>query len=550
LHEIGTLLSSAKTLQGILKAINESIVGLLEYECSLMILMKSVETDFLIHRGLGFSLKTLNKFEQVIQGGVVPYSVAKGKPLIVNNQAEVPKEFQPYITALGVRHFIEVPLKVKGEVIGAVIAGKDTTYEDSKLEEKDCELLSILAAHAAAAIENARTTEAIIEAKNQIEAIINSIIDGIVVMDSHEKVILVNPAFERIFRLSFEEVKGKDLEDFIDNEALLELLEKEIPSNEDFISDEIEITTLLETAPRTFKASISRVRDDKGEELGKVTLFRDITYEKEVDRMKSEFISTVSHELRTPLTSIKSFTEILLTYEEDKDTQREFLTIINDESERLTRLINDVLDISKIESGRVEWKLEDLGIEELIISAINATSSIIHKKGLNVELSIDEDLPRVEGDRDKIIQVITNLLSNAIKFSPEKESIALHAYREDSNVSVSVKDNGRGIASQNHEKIFLKFCQIEDEMAGKPDGTGLGLAICKEIIKYHRGNIRVESEPGKGSNFIFSLPVKGGDSAKGGKDGLAKVVAKGTKLIRLAKKTRKLNLKKQKDNSF
>lgn len=542
LHEIGTWISSAQTLQGILKTISEAIVSKLGYNRSLVILIKSGEKDFFIHRGVGFSLKNLNKFEQQIESGVTLYSVVKGEPLLVNNLASVSPEFHPYIKALDVKNFIEMPLKVKGEVIGSLIAGKDDYY-DEPLQEKDSELLSILAGQAAAAIETARSTEAIIQAKNQIEAIINSIIDGIVVTDSSGTVILINPAFERIFRVSAEELKDRLLEDVIDNENLVELFNKKLPLDEESISEEIELSSLLERAPRTLKASVSRVMNEKKEELGKVTLLRDITYEKEIDRMKSEFISTVSHELRTPLTSIKSFAEILLTYDEDKETQKEFLTIINDESERLTRLINDVLDISKIESGRTEWKSEEADIEELIVSAVNSTSSLISKKNLQVELQIENGLPKIMVDRDKIIQVITNLLSNAIKFCQENLSINLNAYYKDGSLYVSVKDSGRGISPENHEKIFLKFCQIEDTATGKPDGTGLGLPICKEIIKYHRGKIWVESELGKGSTFTFTIPVKHTYTEMTLPPGItdddkdnSKGPVKGTKLIRLAKK--------------
>ncbi|HPZ10138.1 MAG TPA: GAF domain-containing protein, partial [Candidatus Eremiobacteraeota bacterium] len=208
LQEIGTLISSARTLQEVLKSISESIVNRLGYNRSLIILMKSGEKDFFIHRGVGFSLKNLNKFEKVIESGLLPYSVVKKEPIVVNNLADVPSEFHSYIKALDVKDFIEIPLMVKGEVIGSLIAGKDNYY-DEPLSEKDIEMLSILTVQAAAAIETVRSTEAIIQAKNQIEAIINSIVDGIVVTDSAGKFILVNPAFERMFRLSEEEIKDK-----------------------------------------------------------------------------------------------------------------------------------------------------------------------------------------------------------------------------------------------------------------------------------------------------------------------------------------------------
>jgi len=248
----------------------------------------------------------------------------------------------------------------------------------------------------------------------------------------------------------------------------------------------------------------------KMEELG-------IAYQKlkELDQLKDSFLSTVSHELRTPLTSIKSFSEILLSYDEDRDTQKEFLTIIKDESDRLTRLINDFLDISKIESGRMQWETVELSISEVIQTAINATQALAAQTNLKVKAEVSPDLPTIKCDKDRLVQVVTNLLSNAIKFTPEGGKIGVKAEvprssksKEKSDmVMISVSDSGVGIAPQNHEGIFEKFKQVGDTMTDKPKGTGLGLPICKEIIEHYGGKIWVESELGKGSTFFFSLPV-------------------------------------------
>jgi CheY-like chemotaxis protein/nitrogen-specific signal transduction histidine kinase len=235
----------------------------------------------------------------------------------------------------------------------------------------------------------------------------------------------------------------------------------------------------------------------------------------ELDKMKDSFLSTVSHELRTPLTSIKSFAEILLTYDEDKDTQREFLTIINDESDRLTKLINDFLDLSKIEAGRMQWETVEISLIPIVQNAMNITQAIAKQKNLVVEFDAPENLPTISCDKDRLVQVVTNLLSNSIKFTPEGGKItvgvkvveASESSGEYGAVVVSVSDTGIGIAPENHEVVFEKFKQVGDTLTDKPKGTGLGLPICKEIVEHYGGKIWVESELGKGSTFSFSLPI-------------------------------------------
>jgi signal transduction histidine kinase/CheY-like chemotaxis protein len=235
----------------------------------------------------------------------------------------------------------------------------------------------------------------------------------------------------------------------------------------------------------------------------------------ELDKMKDSFLSTVSHELRTPLTSIKSFAEILLTYDEDKETQREFLTIINEESDRLTKLINDFLDLSKIEAGRMQWDTKDISLTPVIQNAINITQAMAKKQNLNVIFNPDPDLPLVPGDKDRLIQVVTNLLSNSIKFTPDGGTITVGTRAAEASdpeinhgmVLVSITDTGIGIAPENHGLVFEKFKQVGDTLTNKPKGTGLGLPICKEIIEHYGGRIWVESELGKGSTFLFSLPI-------------------------------------------
>jgi signal transduction histidine kinase/Na+/proline symporter len=234
---------------------------------------------------------------------------------------------------------------------------------------------------------------------------------------------------------------------------------------------------------------------------------------KALDRLKDDFVSTVSHELRTPLTSIRAFTEILLNNPDVEEKQRsEFLNIVVKESERLTRLINQVLDISKIEASWSDWSLKTLDLRSVIDDALAATSQLIHDRGVELSRQTITDAREVKGDRDRLMQVVINLVSNAVKFCPSvggKIVITLDAL--DNAHRISVSDNGSGIALAEQGRIFEKFHQVSDQQAGKPQGSGLGLPICKRIVELHWGRVWVASEPGQGATFFVSLPSAGGE---------------------------------------
>lgn len=271
---------------------------------------------------------------------------------------------------------------------------------------------------------------------------------------------------------------------------------------------------------------------------GVVTVLRDITHEVEVDRLKTEFISAVSHELRTPLTSILGFANLIRSRfrrriapfvagdakaRQTADRILENLAIIETESQRLTRLINDLLDIAQMESGRVEWHMGDVDVGQVIRDSVTAAAALAREKGLTVNLAVLAPLPSVWGDRDRLVQVMTNLLSNAIKFTDEGEiGVSSWVWTADASASpsphsppdlqppalvVSVTDTGVGIATKDLPLIFERFRQLGDVLTEKPKGTGLGLPICKEIVEHHEGTIWVESEVGVGSTFSFALPL-------------------------------------------
>ena len=229
----------------------------------------------------------------------------------------------------------------------------------------------------------------------------------------------------------------------------------------------------------------------------------------ELDRMKDDFVSTVTHELRTPLTSIRAFSEILHDNPDLEAAERgRFLDIIRKESERLTRLINQVLDLAKLDSGRAEWMVAELDLREVIDEAITATSQLFREKNVALDTHFAGSAPLVEADRDRLMQVVINLLSNAVKFvaaGSGRVTVSLTAGAGE--LRVGVADNGPGIARHEQQTIFEKFRQAGDTMTAKPQGTGLGLPISRQIVEHFGGRLWVESEPGQGAEFVFSLPV-------------------------------------------
>jgi signal transduction histidine kinase len=229
----------------------------------------------------------------------------------------------------------------------------------------------------------------------------------------------------------------------------------------------------------------------------------------ELDRLKDDFVSTVTHELRTPLTSIRAFSEILHDHPDiDPSERHRFLGLIIKESERLTRLINQVLDLAKLESGHAEWQTGEVDLKEIVADAVSSTSQLFRSRGVTLAASIAPDVPAVLADRDRVMQVMLNLLSNAVKFCSEGSGqVEVRLTQEGGNVRVDVQDNGVGISHEHQGVIFDKFRQVGDTLTNKPHGSGLGLHISRQIVEHFGGRMWVESAPGQGACFSFTLPT-------------------------------------------
>jgi GGDEF domain-containing protein len=250
------------------------------------------------------------------------------------------------------------------------------------------------------------------------------------------------------------------------------------------------------------------MRDYQGEKSGVIALFQNVSREKEVERLKNELISTVSHELRTPLTTMKEFVSIIFDGIAGPVTtdQKEYLNIIMSNMNRLGRMINDLLDISKLEDGRMELQKRLVDPLLLIKDQISSFMPEAEKKKIILSAGLPEKLPQLYIDSDRITQVLVNLIGNALKFTPEGGQVKLEAKELDDSLQIQVTDTGVGIAKENFSKLFDRFQQIDRKPGPGAKGTGLGLVISKSIVELHKGKIWVESEICKGSRFIFTLP--------------------------------------------
>ena len=280
-----------------------------------------------------------------------------------------------------------------------------------------------------------------------------------------------------------------------------------------FRSGFLVITSLLAAYLRSLTVSAEIALQDRLVELQR--LYSDLAMAHQellsLDEAKTNFLANVSHELRTPLTSIRAFSEILLNYQDDEATQREFLEIISTESDRLTRLVNDVLDVTKIESGEMDWRDEPIDLSALLDQCARTFGPLLEQAGLGFRNEVPANLPPIRGDHDRLQQVIQNLLNNALKFTSEGR-ITLRAATEHGEVFIAVVDTGVGIEERDQERVFDKFQQVGDTLTGKPKGTGLGLTICRDIIAHHGGQLMLESLPGSGSTFTVRLPVAQADT--------------------------------------
>jgi len=350
--------------------------------------------------------------------------------------------------------------------------------------------------------------EEIISEKNKGEAILSSIEDGLVVFDTKLKVTGINPAARRILDLGFSEASILQCEGIFPESDICGLIRKTIETGmQPAVPDEQRIITINEgKQTRYYLFSVTAIRGRDRKLTGIVLLLKDVTRLREVERLKSEFVMAASHELRTPLTSLGMSVDLLLENVAGKlvEKDRELLQAAHEEVQRMKALVDDLLDLSKIEAGRIELDFENVLVPTFFDHLYSVFKSQMDIKEVSLTSEMNEGLPAVRADANKITWVLTNLVSNALRYVDKGGRIQLMARRIGPYIHLSVRDDGSGISPEYQSKVFQKFFQVKGRETG---GTGLGLAICKEIVRAHGGTIWVESTIGQGSTFTFTLQV-------------------------------------------
>jgi signal transduction histidine kinase/CheY-like chemotaxis protein len=348
-----------------------------------------------------------------------------------------------------------------------------------------------------------RDDTALVEERERTDAVLAAAADGLVLIASDGHVDCANPAAYRMLSRTARSLLGKK----VSVEALVGV--KSASTLASSPGEPVEVHLADGDAPVVATARLAEVDDASGRHLGTVLALHDITAEREIADMKNEFVSTVSHELRTPLTSIKGYVDLILDGDagEINDIQREFLGIVKENSDRLVELINEMLDISRIESGRVHLKIEPMSVADSVEGAVDTFRGVLAQTGRTVNVHVPTGLPPVAADRDRVGQVLINLVSNALKYSPAGGDVSVEAHHHGDMIVISITDHGLGISRADLKRLFTKFYRVDSAMTREIGGTGLGLSICKTIIELLGGEIGVKSAVGKGSTFWFSLPV-------------------------------------------
>ena len=425
----------------------------------------------------------------------------------------------------------EIPVRVssaarkdqEGNVIGCFIAVNDIT-EIKKFQEKLEDKVKKRTKELEKTKDKlAKTLEETKEAKNLVEnekdktlAIISNLVDPIIIMDKNDKVSLINPEAKEIFKFP-KTIIGKKINKknnySLNNFKKLSKKEFKVASPENIDSkkeNEEEVEVEHEGDTLTYKVVTTKIYDNKKRYTGVMKVFSDLTREKRINRLKTEFVSIAAHQLRTPLSAIKWAIKMILDGDTGKinEDQEDLLKKGFESNERMIKLVNDMLNVSRIEEGRLEYSFEKENLQEVYKTIISNLDNKIKEKKINFKIEKPQKMPDIYMDKEKIRLVLQNLLENAIKYTPENGKVDFRIKKVNKKITIKVKDNGVGIPKKDQRKLFSKFFRAENVIKMQTDGTGLGLFIANNVIKKHGGKIEYKSEEGRGTEFTIHLPIK------------------------------------------
>lgn len=499
-----------------LRRLVAKIAAILQAEkCVFMLFEKESGELVATKPAFGFTDAEIKRLRVRATQGVSGEVFREGKPVIVYDAITDERTYRENVALLNIRNGASVPLVVEkrdeeNRVIETNAIGVLHVFNkryDNIFTDEDIHLLQRLARNATAVIENAQAFREVVEEKQELEQVIESVYSGLILVSKDGRIVQMNAFAREMFDVQNASSPTGTYMELIDAPNARDLIERSIKCDEEFAE---ELTIHSHAGEKIYQAQTTMVRDEKGQQAGVVIVFNDITEIRSIERMKTAFVSTVSHELKSPLTSIKGFISTLLADEDgyyDKDTVHGFYQIIDRECERLIRMINDLLNVSRIEAGHaLDLNPEPVDLLPLMEKVIMVQRSYTEKH--NFKLEVEDDLPIIVADEDKIDQILTNLTNNAIKYSPGGGNITIAANRDGKGILFAVKDEGIGIPAEHLPKVFDHFHRVDNRDTRQVGGTGIGLTIAKHLVEAHGGKIWVESEVGKGSTFWFTLPER------------------------------------------
>jgi len=518
LNAISAITSRSLDLEDILLNTVKEVTVIIGMDAGGIYITNEEARDLTCAAHVGVPERFARQMEHFQYGEDIPGSVAmSGCTLAVSNVSSDPRVASPLLRGSGLKGYLCLPLKSKDRVQGLLCL---LSADEHDFTQAELEFLESVGHIVGVAIENiklynrerSRLSSLVSLEKNRAETILSSIADGVYTTDRDLRITYWNKAAEAITGYPRADVVGKLCADVLNHEDEFgESLCGDRCLMKDHGKEQIGGRTIFCSVSPGGKLPIALtsapIRDATGEEYGRVNVFRDITREQEIDRMKTDFVRTVSHELRTPLSAIVGMTEMLLDGEvRDDAASRDYLNTIHTEGRRLATMVEELLDIAKIESGRMGMKMEPLAFRPVIDNCIHILSSQAASKRISIQCDIPDNSPLIHADREKFHQVVFNLLSNALFYSDQDASVTISSYLAPRSVVLTFEDTGWGIMEQDLPHIFKKFYRSRAH-APRVKGTGLGLPLVLDIVKAHNGEINVVSSPGRGSTFTISMPL-------------------------------------------
>ena len=487
LTDLARLVTSSLDVDIVLRNIVEAAVELTGAEEGSLLLIDEKTGELYMRAARNFNEDFVSTFRMPVNDSIIGSVVQNGKVVIFDDNTP-----QKIKTAYLVHSLIYIPLKLRDQIIG--VLGVDNRHKRMVFSQKDVSLLTTMAEYAVIAIENARIFSEMVTERTKLETIINQIEDGVLVLDNDFRILIINKIAQTVLRVSGENLVGSPIQMYPIDSEFLEIIKK----FENYLGKSTEINA---DDDRVFSAHLSKITN-----IGYAVTLHDITYLKKLDQIKSDFVSTVSHDLRSPLTAILGYVDLVERAGPLQDLQKSFLDRIQFSVHNITTLVDDLLNLGRIEAG-FDTRKEHVDLSTFVHQAIDELNPKFLEAKIKLKITAPVTIGQIYASPIQMRQLLTNLLTNAIKYSESNTAISVNLQEKDDQLILQIADQGFGIPAVDLPYIFDKFYRSGNIIGTEIPGSGLGLAIVKSIVESHHGRIWVDSTVGQGSTFTIVFPI-------------------------------------------